>query len=250
MFASIDWLKENLDNPDLILLDARPRVSFQYGHVPNSQSLSLEHVIKTDRFGSNLVLDTESAANLFSSLGIDDGKTVVVLGDAMDPSAARIVWTLLYYGHENTRILDANVSELKQRGFEFVRKTHTPAPTKFTPKINSNIRIESDYLKDHLKDFQILDARTIQEYMAGHLPGAVLFPFTNGLSYDTMFQEGKTLNDMFQNQVNHDKEIVCYCMHGHRASSLYLQLKKAGYDKVRLYDGSFVEWYGKRLPLE
>jgi thiosulfate/3-mercaptopyruvate sulfurtransferase len=39
-------------------------------------------------------------------------------------------------------------------------------------------------------------------------------------------------------------------MHGHRASSLFYQAKLAGFDKVRLYDGSFIDWYFKKLPLE
>ncbi|MFB5610140.1 MAG: hypothetical protein ACE5Q5_07970 [Nitrosarchaeum sp.] len=39
-------------------------------------------------------------------------------------------------------------------------------------------------------------------------------------------------------------------MHGHRASSLFFQLMIAGYQNVKLYDGSFVDWYGRRLPLE
>jgi thiosulfate/3-mercaptopyruvate sulfurtransferase len=46
--------------------------------------------------------------------------------------------------------------------------------------------------------------------------------------------------EWLKNNISKDSEIVCYCMHGHRASSLFVQLFIAGYDKVKLYDGSFV----------
>ena len=64
--------------------------------MPNSQPLGIEKVVKTNQYGANLVLDEEQAAKLFGSLGIDETKTVIVYGDYMDPSAARVFWTLLW----------------------------------------------------------------------------------------------------------------------------------------------------------
>lgn len=252
MLVSTDWLRENISNPNLIILDTRPKTVFLYGHLHNAQSLSVDKVIQFDEFGSNLVIEQEKIVELFNRLGIDETKTVVLMGDSMDPSTARIAWTLLYFGHEKTFLLDANASDLQKHGFELSKQISSVKPTLFTPKINSEIRIESDFLKDHLNNFEILDARSPQEFMGGHLPNSKLLPFTDGLDYNgKLFHDFESLKMMFsQNQISKDKEIVCYCMHGHRASSLFLQLKIAGFDKVKLYDGSFVEWYGKRLPLE
>jgi len=252
VLVSTDWLKENISNPNLVLLDTRPKTMFLYGHLHNAQSLSIEKIIRFDEFGSNLVIEQEKIIDLFNSLGIDETKTVVLIGDSMDPSAARIAWTLLYFGHEKTFLLDANASDLQKYGFELSKQTLSVMPTLFTPKINSQIRIESNFLKDNLDNFEILDARSPQEFMGGHLPNAKLIPFSDGLGYDgKLFRDSESLKTLFlENQISKDKEIVCYCMHGHRASSLFLQLKIAGFDKVKLYDGSFVEWYGKRLPLE
>jgi len=252
MLVSIDWLKNNLSDPNVIILDTRPKTMFLYGHIQKSQSLTIEQVIQFDQYGSNLVIDEKKIAVLFSSLGIDDSKTVVLIGDFMDPSAARITWTFLYFGHEKTYLLDANIMDLQKNGFELIKKLFTPESATFTPKINSKIRIDSDHLKDKLNNFVILDARTPQEFMGGHLPNSKLIPFTEGVSYDgKLFQNKDFLQNLFsQNHVSKDSEIVCYCMHGHRASSLFLQLMIAGYQNIKLYDGSFVDWYGRRLPLE
>ncbi|MHA7647741.1 sulfurtransferase [Nitrosopumilus sp. S4] len=252
MLVTVDWLKKNIDDPNLVLLDTRPKTMYLYGHLPKAQSLSIENVIQFDQFGSNLVAEDDKIISLFSSLGINETKTVVLVGDSMDPSAARIAWTLMYFGHDKTFLLDANYSDLQKYGFELTKQIITPTPTLFTIKKNSKLRVEVDFLKDNLNSFEILDARSPQEFMGGHLPNAKLIPFTEGIGYDgKLFRDKESLNELFtQNNVSYDKEIVCYCMHGHRASSLLLQLKITGFENVKLFDGSFVEWNGKRFPLE
>jgi len=252
VLVSTDWLKEHLSDPNLVILDTRPKTMFLYGHLLKSQSLSIDQVIRIDQYGSNLVIEQEKVIELFNNLGIDENKTVVLIGDSMDPSTARIAWTLMYFGHEKTFLLDTNASELQKQGFEITRKTFSLVPTNFFPQINSEIRIEADFLKDHLHNFEILDARSPQEFMAGHLPNSKLIPFTDGIGYDgKLFRDKDSLDKLFtQNEISKRKEIVCYCMHGHRASNLFLQLKIAGFDQIKLYDGSFVEWSGKQLPLE
>ena len=252
MLVSIDWLKDHLSDSDVVILDTRPKIMFLYGHISKSQSLTIEHVIQFDQYGANLVADEKKITDFFSSLGIDNSKTVILIGDSMDPSAARIAWTFLYFGHEKIHLLDANIMDLQKNGFELTKKLFIPKSATFIPKINSKIRIESDYLKENLNNFAIIDARTPQEFMGGHLPNSKLIPFTEGIAFDgKLFQNKDFLQNIFsQNQVSKDSEIVCYCMHGHRASSLFLQLIIAGYQNIKLYDGSFVDWHGRRLPLE
>jgi len=83
-------------------------------------------------------------------------------------------------------------------------------------------------------------------------PNSKLIPFDDGIGNDgKLFRDPEFLKTMFsKNHISKDEEIVCYCMHGDRASSLFLQFLIAGFDKIKLYDGSFVEWYGKRSHLE
>lgn len=252
MLVSAEWLKNNFSDQNLVILDTRPKTMFLYGHLTNSQNLTVDQLIKFDQYGSNLVEDEKKVSEIFSSLGIDETKKVIILGDQMDPSSARIAWTLLYYGHEKTHLLDVSISELKEKGFEFTRKITSPQPSLFKSKINSAIRITADDLKENLSNFEILDARTPQEFMMGHLPRSKLIPFSEGIGFNgSLFKNEETLQNIFSNiNISKNSEIICYCMHGHRASSLFFQLIKAGYKKIRLYDGSFVEWHGRGFPLE
>lgn len=249
MIATLEWLNDNIGSPDTVILDTRPAPAYAYGHIAGSHSLSIERVIKTDRYGSNLVLDAPDAEMLFGSLGIDSAKTVVLAGEAMDPSVARIAWTLMYYGHEKTMILDPAVSALPGLGVELVRKVPELVPAKFEARPRPELRAMADDILESPDSFTILDARTPQEFMQGHLPGATLAPFTDGLgTHGTIFAPRQSLEGTFE-KIPKDRPIACYCMYGHRGASLLYQLRMAGFEDVRLYDGSFVQWARRRLPL-
>ncbi|MGQ0605733.1 MAG: sulfurtransferase [Candidatus Nitrosotenuis sp.] len=252
MFVSHTWLKENLESPNLVVVDTRPKIAYSYGHIPNSVSLTVDQLIKVSPDGAHLVPDPNHASKLLGELGIDNTKTVVVSGELMDPSAFRVAWTLQYLGQQNTTILDAGIGLWQSLGFTMIRAQKKSVPTQFVPKIQSDIQIEAQELQRLIGKATILDARSPQEYFGGHIPSSVLFPFTDGIGQDGMLLDSQEslVNLFLQKNIPKDKEIICYCMHGHRASSLFYQAKIAGFDKVRLYDGSFIDWYSKRLPLE
>jgi len=251
MIISHEWLATHYNDPDIVILDSRGNVAYSYAHIPNSQPLGVEKVVKTDQHGANLVLDADKASDLFGSLGIDETKTVIVYGDYMDPSAARIAWTLLYFGHEKTKILDIGIRTWYQKGLTITKEMTQVKPTTFVPKINPDIRIEAEELQKKLESAIIIDARSPQEFMAGRIPNAILIPFTDGIGEKgSLFKEKEDLEKIFSEQnIPKEKEVVCYCALGHRAANVFTQLKIVGYKNVRLYDGSFADWVGKRLEL-
>ena len=68
------------------------------------------------------------------------------------------------------------------------------------------------------------------------------------LSYIQVKEE---LEKLFtDNGIGKDKQVVCYCSSGMRASHTFIALKIAGFQNVRLYDGSIIDWASRRLPIE
>lgn len=242
---------EHINDPSVVILDSRGNVAYSYAHIPNSQPLGIEKVVKTNQYGANLVLDEEPAAKLFGSIGIDETKTAIAYGDYMDPSAARVVWTLLYFGHENTKILDIGIRGWHQKGLPITRDKPVVKPTTFIPRINSNLRIEAEEIHKRMDKLTLLDARSPQEFMAGRIPNSILLPFTDGVGEGGfIFKDKDQLIKIFEEkQIPKDKELVCYCALGHRGANIFAQLKIAGYENVKLYDGSIADWIGRRLPL-
>ena len=48
MILSYSWLVEHLNDDDIVILDSRVNVAYSYVHIPNSQPLGLEKVVKTN----------------------------------------------------------------------------------------------------------------------------------------------------------------------------------------------------------
>jgi thiosulfate/3-mercaptopyruvate sulfurtransferase len=55
--------------------------------------------------------------------------------------------------------------------------------------------------------------------------------------------------DFEKKQISKDKEIICYCHSGARASHKYLQFRLAGYNNVKVYDGSIIDWAQRHNPI-
>jgi rhodanese-related sulfurtransferase len=83
-----------------------------------------------------------------------------------------------------------------------------------------------------------VDARRPEAYREGHIPGAINFP------YDRV---GEMLDD-FLLVVPLDSAIVCYCWSV--SHQLARELRMAGYTRVRVYDGGWLEWSEADRPKE
>jgi thiosulfate/3-mercaptopyruvate sulfurtransferase len=66
------------------------------------------------------------------------------------------------------------------------------------------------------------------------------------------FSAPETLAALYQGAgVTPDREIITYCGRGYAAACGLLALKLLGYERVRLYDGSWAEWSADpSLPVE
>src|SRR5918912_2270380 len=252
------WLASHIDSPQIVIIDSRGNMLYRLAHIKNARPLGIEQVIAVAGNGANLVLDQSSAEKIISDLGIDDSKTVVVYGENMDPSAARVVWTLMYHGHQNTRLLDIGITTWQRlglpisRGTAFTINTNTNS-AKFNSKPINTIRADADMIKAKQTNANVIivDARTPQEHMQARIPGSILHNWEEGIGDNgSMFKSKEELQKDFENNgITPDKEIICYCHSGSRSSHKFMQFKQAGFENVRMYDGSIIDWAQRRNPL-
>jgi thiosulfate/3-mercaptopyruvate sulfurtransferase len=261
MIVTVDskWLLSHIDDPDVIIIDARGVMPYKFGHIKNALPLAIERVISMAPNGANLVIDAPIAEEVFTSLGIDDRKIVVVYGEYMDPSAARIAWTLMYHGHSNVKILDVGLKEWQKSGLPVTRQISTQKQliknVHFKSKINSMIRADADIIRT--KQLQnhsstvIVDARTPMEHMQARIPGSILDSWEEGLGHNGKMMKSKEEleRDFEEKRIGKDNEIICYCHSGSRASHKFLQFKQAGYNNVKVYDGSIIDWAQRHNPI-
>jgi len=258
MIIDANWLASHLDDENVIIIDSRGIMPFRFSHIKNAMPLGVEKVISTDENGSYLVIAPQVAEQIFTSMGIDDTKVVIVYGEYPDPSLARIVWTLIYFGHSNVKILDIGFENWLQSGYpvtkDFETKNAATKPDRgFVAHVRTTERADAQFIyqeKDK-PETTIIDARTPQEHLHARIPGSILHNYEEGIGdMGKMMKDVEVLKQDFEKLgITRDKQIVCYCHSGIRAAHTYLQLKQAGFVNVRLYDGSIIDWAKRKYPL-
>ena len=96
----------------------------------------------------------------------------------------------------------------------------------------------------------VIDVRTLRELQAeGKIPGSFNIPIAN-------IEEAFRMNDeIFKNKYGFDKpkktdlNVVLTCKAGGRAKFARKLLQKQGYEKLRVYEGSFIDWTANNGPV-
>ena len=84
-------------------------------------------------------------------------------------------------------------------------------------------------IMDSGEEYVLLDAREREEYDDGHIPGAILIPYT------------EIENQAEEMLPNKDKQILVYCRSGRRSKIAAEALSKLGYTKVKEF-GGIIDW--------
>jgi rhodanese-related sulfurtransferase len=88
----------------------------------------------------------------------------------------------------------------------------------------------------------LVDARTRENYLKGHIPGAISLPIS----------EFNRAYDRTSSLLVKDKSIIIYCTGGHCLDSSLLakELTKKGYREIFVYKGGIEEWQALGNPVQ
>ncbi|TLX68038.1 MAG: sulfurtransferase [Thaumarchaeota archaeon] len=223
MFICARDLFKMLDDPNLILVDARSYKDYFEGHIPGAVNLDFFYYHWFDTSKEGMKAFNMQMRKLLSILGVTKEKTVVFYDDVSGMSASRGVWLLVYFSHKKAFMLDGGIKKWKSLGLPLEIKTNGFKPAKFSGKINKGV----------FAGF-------------GHIPNAINIDWTLNIEEDGTMKKNESLSKLYK--LSKDDEIVTYCQGGYRAANSFLALKKLGFKNVKVYVGSWGEW-GNRLDL-
>lgn len=265
--ADPDWLADNLDQPDLLILDARGEEPYATGHIPGAIPVAWQQFADMSEFGApgfGVLGSVEQISEQLAAIGVDQAKTIIVYANNQEGwgEDGRIVWMLRMAGIDDALMLDGGITHWTAQGHPVTQIPASPTASTFSvAALDLGFTATTDYIASNLSSIKLLDSRSQAEYngaqnfdeaRGGHLPGAV------HLNYNQVFQASERLKNQAELDalfsglgLSRTDEIVVYCTAGIRSAHLSLVLRLAGYTRARNYDASFYEWaLDESLPLE
>ncbi|MCS7209320.1 MAG: sulfurtransferase [Fimbriimonadales bacterium] len=258
--VSTEWLARRLDDPNLRILDARGTLSaYLQGHIPNAVFLSTE-TLRVSRGGiPGQLLPPERLAEIFGAIGIGSENEVVVYSSAEDAfsAATYTALALISIGHTRVAVLDGGFEKWKAENRPLTNKIPTLTPRNLPAQPNPDIFRTLDWLQKYLdspEPVQLLDARSPQQYQAGHIPTAQNLFLREMLRTEGSVSVWRSPDEirakLAQLGIDPQRPLVTYCTSGREASQLWFTLRYLLGIEVQTYDGSWVEWSAKGLPVE
>lgn len=254
-------LANNVAQGTVRLLDAESAENYARAHLPGALNLPyLDLEDAEENAKSGLPIFPRLAASKFEALGLTRDTPVVVYDSGNGRGASAVRYILRFLGHPDARILDGGFRKWLQEGRPVTQAVPQPAKATYLAQPNLEWALKTDALKG--RGALVLDARSIAEYagkdaggarQAGHIPGAKSLPWTLlAGELDTFKPPEEMRRVLLEAGVTPDREIVTYCNPGiGRSTFLSMALESLGYDKVKVYPGSWIEWASDPIrPIE
>jgi thiosulfate/3-mercaptopyruvate sulfurtransferase len=275
--VSAQWLLENIDNPQIVIIDCRfsladlqlGKQQYQTKHIRNAYYLDLNLDLSSsvrEHGGRHPLPNIDQLSQKLSSIGVNSQTSqssttfVVAYDDSRFAFASRLWWLLRYLGHEKVAVLDGGFTGWQSSGYPvndiIPEQRNTTSISnytqKFIPNIQPQMMVDFTTVKTckDLSGITLVDSRECDRYLgikepidriAGHIPGAVNYPWQDVSDTNGyLFPEDK--QQQRWQEIQNSKEILVYCGSGVTACVNLLSLELAGISNTKLYAGSWSDW--------
>ena len=257
--VTTQWIEDNLDNDSVLLIDLRSADDYAAGHIPGAVQIPRSAFqVEIDGVPGLIPPAADVAAEL-GAIGATADTTIVFYDARGSIWGSRGLWVLSVYGHEDTRLLDGDFPlwESEGRQVSTAASSRAAAEYAFSSDPNEDIIAGWDEIIAAIEDPSVLvcDARSPEEYAGrdvradrgGHIPESVNVEWSRALADDGRFLPADELRKLYEGEgVVAGNTVYTLCQTAVRATHTWFVLSDLlGYDDVRVYDGSWVE-YGNR----
>ncbi len=257
------WLKQNLTDKHLIILDASLRkdktgkyVEQKTLGIPGARYFNISDVFSDqDNYYPNMLVNYIIFEREARKLGINNKSKLVIYDTKGVYSSPRAWWMFKLMGHHNVFVLDGGLPGWEKLGYD-VHSIHTNNIILGDFKANPNMNMVWDYakIKENLKTntHLVIDARSSDRFLgtrpeprtqtkSGHIKNSI------NLHYNLLLKNGflkseEEIIPIFNALKIGEKPLVFSCGSGITACILYLSAYIYLNKKIAVYDGSWAEW--------
>lgn len=261
LIVSPQWLRANLNDPDLVILDASTQdnkagkqSAFNWLYIKHTRQFDLKLFSKSK---SNLPSMLPSAGDFQDEcrkLGINNSSKIIVYDNLGIYTSPRVWWMFRVMGHENISVLDGGLPSWVNQGFETVSSLDHIANTgNFIADYNPDLLAGIDQVIDNLntKKAVLIDARSEGRFKgiipepreglrSGHIPYSVNIPFEEVLERGC-YKSPEDLKEIFS-KIPEDKPLIFSCGSGITACIILLACEMVCKNNKAVFDGSWTQW--------
>ena len=264
---SAQELHEAQQDPGCITVDCRHYLdrpddgyrNYLKGHIPGATYAHVDEDLSsaiTSTSGRHPLPDPDAFASFLARSGWSPGRVLVAYDDAGGAIASRLWWLMKYFGHDCAALLDGGIEAWQRAGFKLERgDTVVTRAIPLNLVAEEGLALSTQALEQALQQSGIVlaDARAGERYngevepidtKAGHVPGAVNYPYSRVLTPDGTFRGveeiRQSLNALLGGRQAED--LVHMCGSGVTACLNLFAAELAGLPDGRLYAGSWSEW--------
>lgn len=254
LLVDTSWLAQHLNDANIRIVDARTAKDYQAGHIPGAVNLPVAETFNPVG-PTQMAGPTQQLEQVFGQRGIAGDTRVIVYDNGRETTAARVLWTLEYYGATKVSVLNGGFKKWQKEALATSTEETKAAAANFTAQTKPALFASKEDILVALNkpSVAIVDARSPAEYKGddlrakrgGHIPEAVNIDWTTLFTSEDapVLKSPAEIRKMYEDAgVTKDKEVFVLCQTGQRSSVSYLTLRLLGYGKVRNYDGSWQEW--------
>ncbi len=256
---------------NIVIVDVTKSTDYLLGHIEGAVNVWRPDYSadKGEYAYDGMRASREKMAKLLGALGADKDTKFIVYSNHHNYDATRFMWQLQLFGHDNAVLIDGGLPGWQASGLPTTtaKPSVTAKEYQFPGEMDESILATSDDVKAAIEDSNVViwDTRAQEEYTGakqldgafrkGTIPNSVWLEYKNlihgGEGEDATFKTAAELKEILEAKgITPDKTIIPFCQSGVRSSLAATALKLLGYENVKNYDGSWIEWsHNQDLPI-
>lgn len=261
--VSVEWLYENLDIPNLVILDASVKDTkiklvseFPDIQIKGAIHFSMETTFyDKDSSISNMIPSADVFAKECRNIGIDKNSIIVVYDNIGIFTSPRAWWMFKSMGHQHIAVLDGGLPAWKNADLPCEPKKETlQKKGDFEANYYQELIRDSSFILNEMsnKDNLIIDARSKSRFTgeapeprenmaSGHIPNSVNLPFNLVLDHGKMKSKAELIK-IFDDLNTDGKQLIFTCGSGVTACIILLASELVLLNNKSMFDGSWSEW--------
>lgn len=236
---------------DAMLVDARGSLSYRRGHLPGAQHLWSQDLLSFTGEVPGALAPSEAIAAKLRTLGLPEGRQVVVYDEGDGQNAPLVVLVLHAFGVD-ARLLEGGLQHWTERdGTLSTELPPAPQPSEVSFQLDDRLLVDAEETLLHLDENLIapLDVRDVSAYLQEHIERAVNVQADRLLPGATLPRWSVLNNQLERARLTHDTHPLIYGTDLNQAAQGWLALKAYGIPHIHVYAGPYEGLVRAGLPV-